>query len=189
MDEENRYEIKSEQWFPRFKNSINEREFILEFNTEALKSAKVGILIILVVWSGFAWFDMQLENPARSNALFFRFWVATPLLLVCAAALYSKYANSFYQIIAVISLLIIEGSIYYVVGFYDFKSMSHAMGLVFPMNEADGKSIFLFVWFLCIFLSSVILRLNIRDIAAKEPDIHFRHFPVEYSNLRWFLLL
>jgi class 3 adenylate cyclase len=160
MDEEKRYEIKGEKWFPRFKNPINEREFILEFNAEALKSAKVGILIILVVWSGFAWFDMQLENPARSNALFFRFFVATPLLLVCTAALYSKYATSLYQVIAITGLFIIEVSIYHVVGFYDFKSMSHAMGLVFPMNEADGKSIFLFVWFLIIFLSSVILRLN-----------------------------
>ena len=160
MDEEKRYEIKGEKWFPQFKNPVYEREFILEFNTEALKSAKIGILIILVVWSGFAWFDMQLENPARADALFFRFLVATPLLLVVAAALYSKYANSLYQIIVVAGLFIIEVSIYHVVGFYDFKAMSHAMGLVFPMNEADGKSIFLFIWFLIIFLSSVILRLN-----------------------------
>jgi len=160
MDEEKRYEIKGEKLFPRFKNPVYEREFILEFNAEALKSAKIGIFIILVVWTGFAWFDMQLENPARANALFFRFLVATPLLLVVAAALYSKYANSLYQIIAIAALFIIEASIYHVVGFYDFKSMSHAMGLVFPMNEADGKTIFIFIWFLIIFLSSVILRLN-----------------------------
>ncbi|MFC1845253.1 adenylate/guanylate cyclase domain-containing protein [Thermodesulfobacteriota bacterium] len=160
MVEDKRYKIKDEKWFPRFEHPINEREFIQEFNAEALKSAKVGIFIILVVWSGFALFDMQLDSNARASALFFRFLVATPLLLVIAAALYSRYAVSFYQIIAVAGLFIIEASIYHVVGFYDFKSMSHAMGLAFPMNEGDGKSIFLFVWFLIIFLSSVILRFN-----------------------------
>ena len=160
MDEEKRYELIRENWFPRFKKTINEHEFIQEFNAEALKSSKVGILIILVVWSGFSWFDMQLDNPARSDALFFRFLVATPLLLVCAAVLYSKYAISFYQFIAVGCLFIIEASIYHVVGFYDFRAMSHSMGLAFPMNEGDGKSIFLFIWFLIIFLSSVILRLD-----------------------------
>ena len=160
MDEDSQYEIKREKWFPRFKNLITEREFILEFNAEALKFAHVGILIILFVWWGFAWFDLQLDSHARASALFFRFLIATPLLLVCAAILYSRYATSLYQIITVTTLLIVEGSIYHVVGFYDFNSMSHAMGLTFPMNEGDGKTIFIFIWLLIIFLSSVILRFN-----------------------------
>lgn len=160
MGEEKRYEIKGKKWFPRFKNPLNEMEFIQEFNAEALKTARVGIWIILIVWSGFALFDLQLDSHARSDALFFRFLIATPLFFLIALALYSQYATSLYQTIAVVTLLILEVSIYHVVSFYDFKSMSHTMGLVFPMNEGDGKSIFLFIWFLCIFLSSVILRLN-----------------------------
>ena len=160
MEENDRYDIEREKWFPRFKNQGYEREFILEFNDEALKSAKVGMLITLVVWAGFGLFDMQLESHARADALFFRYLVAAPLLLVAAASLYSKYATPFYQIIAISCLFIIESCVFHVVGFYDFKSMSHTMGLTFPMNEADGKSIFLFIWFLIIFLSSVILRLD-----------------------------
>jgi class 3 adenylate cyclase len=160
MDEERQYGIKGPKWFQRFESPIVEREFTSEFNTEALNSARIGLFIVLFVWSGFAWFDMQLDDPAQSSALFFRFFIATPLLLVCVAALYSKYAIPLYQIIVVTGLFIIEGSIYHVVSFYDFNLMSHAMNLRFPMNEADGKSIFLFIWLLSIFMSSIILRLN-----------------------------
>jgi len=72
-----------------------------------------------------------------------------------------KYASVIYQSLISISLFIIEGSIYYVVKFYDFHTISHSIGYNLPLTEADGKCIFIFVWTLIIFMASVTVRLNV----------------------------
>jgi len=89
MEADNQFQIKGTHWYPRFKNVTTEREFKIIFNAEALKSGRIGVLFILIVWSGFAWFDMHLDDHVRANALFFRLVVITPLFIVILAAFYS----------------------------------------------------------------------------------------------------
>ena len=50
MDEERQYEIKGPKWFQRFESPEVEREFTLEFNADALNSARIGLFIIIFVW-------------------------------------------------------------------------------------------------------------------------------------------
>ncbi len=161
MDGDNQYDIKGMNWNPQFKNATTEREFMLEFNSEALKSGRIGVFIILIVWFGFTWFDLRLDDHVRASALFFRLLIIMPLFLLILTALYSKYAISKYQVLTVITLFIIEGGIYYVVKFYDFQAISQSIGCDFPLIEADAKCIFIFVWLLIIFMASVIVRLGV----------------------------
>ena len=60
------------------------------FNIEALTAGRIGFFIVLIVWIGFFWFDLQMHEPQRSDALFFRFVIGAPLLFLVLAALYSK---------------------------------------------------------------------------------------------------
>ena len=161
MDADNQYEIKGKNWYPCFKNPTTERDFMLEFNSEALKSGRIGLFILLIVWVGFAWFDLRLNDHVRSTALFFRLLIVTPLFLVILTALYSKYATAIYQILTCLTLFLIEGSIYYVVKFYDLQAISHSIGYDLPLKDADGKCIFIFIRLLIIFMASATVRLNI----------------------------
>ncbi|MBW1642935.1 MAG: adenylate/guanylate cyclase domain-containing protein [Deltaproteobacteria bacterium] len=161
MNADAQYEIKNKNWFPCFKDAEIERDFMREFNLEALKSGKIGVVIILTVWVGFAWFDMHLIGHGKSSALFFRLAVATPLFFIVLAGLYSKYANVIYQIVVLLLLFIIQCSIYQVVKYYDFQVITESLGYELPLSGADGKYLFVFVWLLVIFMASMIARLNI----------------------------
>ncbi len=161
MDAGNRYKITGKNWYPRFKNAETERGFMEEFNHAALNSGRIGVIVILIVWSGYSLFDMQIDPSARSDALIFRLLIVTPLLLLILAAFFSKYAKPYYQTIATLTLFIIEGSLYYVVKFYDFQSIVNSMGYQLPLEDADGKFIFIFIWLLIIFMASVTVRLNV----------------------------
>lgn len=161
MDTDNQFEMAGKNWYPCFRDMTIERDFMTTFNAEALQSGRLGVLIILIVWTGFAWFDMRLGAFVKNDALFFRLLVITPLFIVILAALYSKYAIAIYQMTACLALFIIEGSIYYVVKFYDFHTISQSMGYHLPLTEADGKCIFIFIWLLIIFMASVTIRLNV----------------------------
>ena len=114
MDAKNHYKILNRNWYPRFKNAATEREFMLDFNASALNSGRLGVLIILIIWIGFALFDLRMDDDAGSRALIFRLLIITPIFLGVLAMLYSKHATAIYQILAIFSLLVIQGSIYYV---------------------------------------------------------------------------
>ena len=162
MGTDSQYEIKGKNWYPRFRNPAVEHDFMLGFNSEALKSGRVGLLIALIVWTGFALFDIRLmEGEMMSRALTFRLLIITPVVLVILAALYSKYATSAYQILLIAALFVIEGSIYYVVRFYDYFAIAQSMGADLPLKEEDGKVIFIFIWLLTIFMATIIIRLSV----------------------------
>jgi len=161
MSEDNHFEIKRKFWCPRFANAETERDFMLEFNSEALTVGRIGILVIIIAWSGFAWLDMLLAPPAKYGALFFRLLLITPIFIAILAATYTKRAVFIYQMIVVISVFIIEGSIVYVVTFYDLETISRSLGFAFPMQDADGKFIFVGVWLLVIFMATGIMRLDV----------------------------
>lgn len=161
MNSDDRYEIKNKNFHPHFKDSKVEYEFMAEFNFEALKAGRIAYFIVLFVWVGFSFFDMHLNDQARSSTLFFRLLVVTPFLLVMLGLLHSKYAVRLYQMISLFILFVIEISIPYVVKFYDFQELVRSMGYELPMNNADGKCIFIFIWLLVIFMGSLVARLNI----------------------------
>lgn len=161
MDAEARYEIKNLKWNPRFKDKETERDFMREFNLEALKSGRIGILIIIIAWVGFSWFDLRLSEQVRSSALFFRILIVTPFFIASLIILYSKYAANLYQIVILTSSFIIQLSIFYVVKFYSFYDLTHSMSLDLPLTDSNGKCIFIFVWLLLIFMASITAKLNI----------------------------
>ena len=161
MSEDNQFEIKRKFWCPRFVNPATERDFMLEFNSEALKVGRIGVLAIIVVWSGFTLLDLRLAPPAKYSALLFRMLLITPIFIGILAATYTKRAASAYQMLVVISVFVIEGSIVYVVTFYDLELISQSLGFVLPMKDADGKFIFVVVWLLMIFMATGIMRLDI----------------------------
>ncbi|MFO7785821.1 MAG: adenylate/guanylate cyclase domain-containing protein [Desulfatiglandales bacterium] len=85
-----------------------ERRFMREFNAEALKSGRVAILLTLIVWAGFTWFDVRLvDEDMRSAALVFRLLMVTPLLLAILAVLYTRYATRVYQTLLTAGLFFI----------------------------------------------------------------------------------
>ena len=161
MNNDVQYEIKNENWSPCFIDAEVEREYLKEFNLDALKIGKAGTVIILIVWIGFALFDVRLNENARSSALFFRFLVITPVLLVFMGLMYTRMAVSIYQTLILLELVIIECSIYYVVGFYDFGEICHSMGLELPLGESDGKYLFIAIWLLVTFMGSMIARMKV----------------------------
>ncbi len=174
MNPGNLYEIQGKFYYPRFRDSVTERDFMLQFNAEALKVGRIGILILLITWAGFTWFDLRLDNPAKSSALFFRLLIITPIFIAILASTYTKYAASIYQILAVISVFIIQASIVYVVTFYDLELVSQSLGFNIPMKDGDGKFIFVLVWLLIIFMGSAVMRLNV--IPAMLTGIIFIFF-------------
>ena len=147
---------------------------MLEFNAEALKVGRIGILIVLIVWAGFTWFDLRLDNPAKSSALFFRLLIITPIFIAILASTYTKYAASIYQTLAVISIFVIQASIVYVVTFYDLELVSQSLGFNIPMKDGDGNFTFVLVWLLIIFMASAVMRLNV--IPAMLTGIIFIFF-------------
>lgn len=161
MNIDAQYEIKNKTWWPCFKESRIERRFMREFNLEGLKSGRIGFAIVLTVWISFAWFDLHLNEPARSSALFLRFFITTPLLLLVLAALYSKYAVKKYQLIVTFGLFIIEASIYHVVEIDNFQVICQSMGLELPLEDAVAKCLFVFIWLLIIFMGSMLVRLHL----------------------------
>lgn len=161
MSSDNLYEIQGKFFYPRFRDSATERDFMLQFNAEAVKVGRIGILILLVVWSGFAWFDVRLDNPERASALFFRLLIITPVFIAILAFTYTKYAASVYQILTVTAVFVIQGSIVYVVSFYDFELIAQSLGFNMPIEDGDGKFIFVLVWLLIIFMGSAVMRMNI----------------------------
>lgn len=161
MDVDAQYGIKNKNWYPCFKDPKIEQDFMQEFNFQGLKTGRIGIIIILVVWMGFAWFDLHLSGIERSSVLFFRLVVVTPLFLIILAALYTKYAGAIYQMLAPVTIFIIAGGVYYVVKFFDFQVISQSIGYELPLSDADGKSLFIFFWLLVIFMGTMIARLNI----------------------------
>ncbi|UCE71814.1 MAG: hypothetical protein JSU99_00465 [Nitrospiraceae bacterium] len=161
MSSDNLYEIQGEFYNPRFRDSVIEGDFMLQFNAEALKVGRVGIFILVIVWSGFMWFDLRLDDPAKSSALFFRLFIITPVFIAILAFTYTKYAASIYQLLAVISIFLIQASIVYIVAFYDFELVSQSLGFHIPIQDGDGKFIFILVWLLIIFMASAVMRLNV----------------------------
>ncbi|MCI5224051.1 MAG: adenylate/guanylate cyclase domain-containing protein [Candidatus Electrothrix sp. AR4] len=160
MNVDAQYEINNMSWCPCFQDSGIERQFIQEFNLEALKAGRIGFCIILAVWVGFFWFDLYLNELERLSVLFFKFFIVTPLLLLVLAALYSKYAVTRYQIIVTLGLFIIEASLYLAVKLVNFQVICQSMGLELPLENTDGKYLFVFTWLLVIFMGSMIVRLN-----------------------------
>lgn len=160
MDAESQFKISGKKWYPRFKHRATERDFTREFNLQALNSGRIGVIVILIIWCGFAFFDLQLELPARSNALFFRLIVATPVFAIILSLLYSRFAAKWYQLLICLCLFLIEGSLCYVVNFYNFEVLAKSIGYDLPMQPADAKCSFIFVWLLIIFMASVTVRMN-----------------------------
>ncbi len=50
MSADELYAIKGKFWWPRFENPNTEREFVHQFNAEALPVGRIGALINLIVW-------------------------------------------------------------------------------------------------------------------------------------------
>ncbi|WP_339134912.1 MAG: adenylate/guanylate cyclase domain-containing protein [Candidatus Electrothrix sp. GW3-4] len=162
MRVDSQYEIKNQKWLPCFASPRVERQFMRGFNLEALTAGRVGFFIVSIVWVGFFWFDLQMHEPQRSSALFFRFFIGAPLLFLVLAALYSKYAVTRYQLIITFGIIIIESSIFWIVIMIDdFKAICDSMGLELPLQDADGRALFVFTWLLVIFMGSMLVRLNI----------------------------
>ncbi len=155
-----KYDIKNKNWYPCFADPAIEREFIQEFNREALKPGRIALFIIIFLWTAFAWFDLHLEEPVRSSVLYFRFLVVTPFFLIVLALSYSRYAVRIYQLMAIFTLIIIEGGIYYIVQFFNFQEIVQAVGFEFLLDNDLGNFLFIFVWFLIILMASMIARIN-----------------------------
>ena len=160
MIADTKYKIKNKNWYPCFADPAIEQEFLQEFNFESLKPGKIALFIIIFVWAGFAWFDLHLDDPVRSSVLYFRFLVVTPLFLIILALSYSKYATRIYQPMALLTMFIIEISIYYIVKFFNFQEIVHSMGFELLLENELGNFFFIFIWYLVILMASMIARIN-----------------------------
>lgn len=167
------YKIKNSQWAPCFADAGVEKKFTKALNLEVLNIGRTGTVIMLAVWIGFTWFDMHLNEPGKTFALFFRLTVITPVLLVFLALMFSRFAVSIYQNLILLELVVIELSIWHVVKFYDFKDICLSMGLLMPLEEADGKYLFIFVWLLVTFMGSMITRMKVQQAALNGCVVIF----------------
>ncbi len=163
MESDNHYEIENRNWYPRFSNPETEKAFILDLNANALNTGRIAVFIILILWNGFALFDLRMGGEASTRALIFRLLVISPIFAAVLALLYSRYAVKIYQSLSCFSLFVINASIYYVVRFYDFKTVSLSFGYNLPLENADGKAIFIFVWLLIIFMASSTVGFTVRQ--------------------------
>lgn len=161
MDSDNHYAISNRNWNPRFKDVAMEHEFRLDFNANTLNSGRIGVWLTLLIWTGFSLFDLQLNGDAAFRALLFRLLIIAPIVLGVLALLYSRRAAEMYQTICCFTILVIQSSIYYVVRFYDFETVSLSFGYDLPLSNADGKCIFIFAWLMIIFMASSTIGLNI----------------------------
>ncbi len=161
MKIDTQYDIKNRNLAPCFTDAGVEYEFMQGFNYEALKPGRIALFIIIFIWVGFSVFDLNMDAPISSHVLYFRFLVVTPLFLIVLALSYSKYAIRIYQFIAFFTLFIIEGSIFYIVGFFNFQEIVQSMGFTFLLENELGNFLFIYIWFLVILMASMIARINI----------------------------
>jgi len=162
MDKADQYEIKNGNWFPCFKDPKIEQEFMLEFNSKSLKSGRIVLWVMTIVWIGFAWVELyHLDGQQKSNALCLRLLIFTPIFLMILALLYSKFAARTYQMMVILALIAIQVGLYYIAKFYPVLDVVQSLGYELPVSEADGTTIYIAVWFLVIFTGSMISRLNI----------------------------
>ena len=94
---DSRYAYSVSWWNPRFKESVIDKDFRLQFDLSALSNARIVLGILIFFWCGFVYFDLFLSPAARFRVLEFRFIVIAPIFLILGAISFAKSAPSFYQ--------------------------------------------------------------------------------------------
>ena len=157
----NVYEFTDSWWNPRFVEPSIDKEFRFQFDAAALSAVRAGLVIIILLWCGFAWSDQFLSPPLRSRILIFRFAVIMPLFLILGAISFTKIATRFCQQLIVLLISLTLAAIMINAALYgDIGLLLNQLGFQLSMPSQDAKFIFVFVWFLVVFVGSLLFRIR-----------------------------
>jgi hypothetical protein len=95
--DDSRYAYSDSWWHPHFLEPGIDKDFRLQLDVSALSSARTVLVILVLFWCGFVWFDQFLSPSVKFRVLEFRFAIVTPIFLLLGAFSLSKAAASYYQ--------------------------------------------------------------------------------------------
>jgi class 3 adenylate cyclase len=165
--DDSRYAYTDSWWNPRFLDPSIDRDFRLQFNASALSSARIVLGILIFFWCGFVWFDQFLSPSSKSSVLAFRFAIVTPLYLLLGAISFSRVAASFYQPLIVLVESLTFAALIRVVALYDdFGFLVNRLGFELSMLSQDAKFIFVIIWIIVVFVSSLSARIRTQAVVV-----------------------
>jgi hypothetical protein len=99
--------------------------------------------------------------------LAFRFAIVTPLYLLLGAISFSRVAASFYQpLIVLVESLTFAALIRVVVLYDDFGFLVNRLGFELSMLSQDAKFIFVIIWIIVVFVSSLSARIRTQAVVV-----------------------
>lgn len=159
--DDTRYALADSWLNPRFLESGIAKDFRIQCDSAALSNARIALLIIILFWCGFVWFDQYLSPLSKYKVLEFRFAIITPIFLLLCAFSFSKIAKTVYQHIIVFAASLIIAAIIRVVVLYDnFDVFVNQLGFELSMPGQDAKFIFVGIWTIVIFVASLTARIR-----------------------------
>ena len=159
--DDTRYAFSDSWWNPRFLQAATDKDFRLQFDTSALSNARIVLVILILFWCGFVWFDQFLNPPAKYRVLEFRFAIVLPVFLVLGAFSFSKVAPAIYQHMIVLAETLAFAAIIRVVVLYDDLGLFvNQLGFELSIPSQDAKFIFAGIWIILIFIASLAARIR-----------------------------
>ena len=163
--EDNRHLYTDSWWNPHFLEPGIDKDFRLQFDKSALPSARTALVILIVFWCSFVWFDQFLSPASKSRVLEFRFAIVMPVFLILGAFSFSKIAASVYQAIIVFMASLAFFALIRVVALYDnFGLFVNQLGFELSMSSQDAKFIFVTIWIIVVFVVSLSARIRTQAV-------------------------
>ena len=154
--DDSHYAYINSWWNPHFLKSRVDKDFRLQIDSSALSNARTILVILILFWCGFFWFDQYLSPSSKFRVLEFRFAVVFPIFLLLCAFSFSKVAKSFYQHMIVFAESLAFAALIRVVVLYDdFGLFVNQLGFELSMPSEDAKFIFVMIWIIVVFVASL----------------------------------
>jgi adenylate cyclase len=159
------YSYSNSWWNPQFLKSEVDKAFRLQVDSSALSNARTILVILILFWCGFVWFDLYLGSSSKFRVLEFRFAIILPILLLLSAFSFSKVAKPFYQHMIVFAESLAFAALIRVVVLYDdFGLFVNQLGFELSMPSEDAKFIFVVIWIIVVFVASLAAMIRTRAV-------------------------
>jgi class 3 adenylate cyclase len=163
--DDSRYAYTDSWWNPHFLDPRTDKDFRLQFDASALSSARTVLVILILFWCGFVWFDQFLSPSVKFRVLEFRFAIVTPIFLLLGAFSLSKAAASYYQPMIVFGESLAFAALIRVVALYDDLGLfANRLGFELSMPSQDAKFIFVTTWVILVFVASLSARIRTKAV-------------------------
>ena len=170
--DDSRHAYTDSWWNPHFLEPGTDKDFRLQFDSSALTGARTVLVILILFWCGFVWFDQFLSPSVKFRVLEFRFAIVMPIFLLLGAFSLSKAAASFYQPMIVFGEFLAFAALIRVVALYDDLGLfTKQLGFELSMPSQDAKFIFVTTWIIVVFVASLSARNTSLPPARSRPSI------------------